>query len=71
MKKQIFVGGSLQEAADRFSEAWHKAERGEDFEAEDNINFTSWAALSSVLTEKRYELLRHLHQYPAKSSRVT
>jgi predicted transcriptional regulator len=70
MKKQIFVGGSLQEAANRFAEAWNKAERGEEFEAEDNVTFASWTALSSVMTEKRYELLRHLHQQPAKSIRA-
>jgi hypothetical protein len=34
MKKQIFIGGPLREAANRFADAWNKAERGEDFEAE-------------------------------------
>ena len=70
MKKQIFVGGSLQEAAKRFAEAWNRAESGEEFEAEDNVTFASWTALSSVMTEKRYEMLRHLHRQPAKSIRA-
>jgi predicted transcriptional regulator len=70
VKKQIVVGGSLQDAASRFAEAWNKAERGEEFEAEDNVTFASWSALSSVMTEKRYELLQHLHRQPAKSIRA-
>lgn len=70
MKKQIFVGGSLQDSARRVSEAWHRAERGETFEAEDNVTFTSWSALASVMTEKRYELLRHIHRRPAPSIRA-
>ncbi len=43
---------------------------GEVVETEDGITFTSWAALASVMTEKRYELLRHLHGHPAKSIRA-
>lgn len=69
MRKQIFVGGTLRDAAGRVSEAWHGAERGDSVEAEDNVTFTSWAALASVMTEKRYELLRHLHRKPAPSIR--
>lgn len=70
MKKQIFVGGSLRDAANRVSEAWHRAERGETVEAEDNVTFASWSALASAMTEKRYELLRHLHRHPAPSIRA-
>lgn len=70
MKKQIIVGGSLRDAAKRVSEAWHKAERGEAAEAEDNVTFASWSALASIMTEKRYELLRHLHRHPSPSIRA-
>jgi predicted transcriptional regulator len=70
MKKQIFVGGNLRDAARRVTNALHRAERGENVEAEDNITFVSWSALSSVMTDKRYELLRHLHQRPAESIRA-
>lgn len=70
MKKQVIVGGSLQEAAKRVAEAWNRAERGEAVEAQDNVTFVSWAALASVMTEKRYELLRHLHGHPAESIRA-
>lgn len=70
MKKQILVGGNLRDAAGRIAEAWHRAERGEPVEPEDNVTFTSWSALSSVMTEKRYELLRHLHRHPSPSIRA-
>lgn len=70
MKKQVIVGGSLQDAARRVSDAWHRAERGEAVETQDNVTFVSWSALASVMTEKRYELLRHLHSHPAESIRA-
>jgi predicted transcriptional regulator len=70
MKKQVLVGGSLREAAARVARVWHQAERGEPVEAEDTITFTSWSALAAVMTEKRYALLRHLHQHPAASIRA-
>jgi predicted transcriptional regulator len=70
MRKQVFVGGGLREAAKRVSEAWHRVENGKSSEAEDNVTFVSWSALASVMTNKRYELLRHLHQRPAESVRA-
>jgi predicted transcriptional regulator len=70
MKKQIIVGGTLRDAADRVADAWRRAERGEPVEAEDNVTFLSWSALASHMTEKRYELLRRLHKVPAVSIRA-
>lgn len=70
MKKQILVGGSLRDAAQRVADAWHRAEQGEQVELEDNITFVSWSALASVMSDRRYELLRHLHQHPANSIRA-
>jgi predicted transcriptional regulator len=70
MKKQMIVGGSLQDAGRRVADAWHRAERGEDVAPRDNVTFVSWSALASVMTDKRYELLRHLHGHPAASIRA-
>ncbi len=70
MKKQVTVGGSLKDAAARVADAWRRAERGEKVVAEDNITFLSWSALASHMTDKRYELLRHLHRHPAVSIRA-
>jgi predicted transcriptional regulator len=70
MSKTITVGGSLYDAAQRFKDTLHRAERGEDFEPIDTVTFLTWSALASVMTDKRFELLRHLRQYPAASIRA-
>ena len=70
VKKQVIVGGSLEAAAARVADAWHRAERGDKVEAQDNVTFLSWSALASQMTDKRYELLRHLHRRPAASIRA-
>ncbi len=69
-KRTIIVGGGLGEAARRVSEAWHRSERGETVEPEDNVTFVSWSALASVMSDKRHELLKHLHRHPAPSLRA-
>ncbi|MEZ5332211.1 MAG: hypothetical protein R2991_09215 [Thermoanaerobaculia bacterium] len=69
-KRTIIVGGSLDEAARRVAEAWHRAEGGEALEAEDNVTFVSWSALASAMSDKRHELLQHLHRHPAPSLRA-
>jgi predicted transcriptional regulator len=64
---KITVGGAIEdEAASRFVNAWHRAERGESFR-ERHLAFESWDALARVLTGKRMELLRYVHKCPAAS----
>lgn len=70
MKKTIIVGGTLRDAAARVAETWHRAERGEPLEPQDTITFQNWSALAAVMTERRYELLRHLHDQSAPSIRA-
>ena len=70
MKKQVLVGGSLSDAAQRVADAWHRAEQGGEVEAADTVTFVSWSALASVMSDRRYELLRHLHRHPAGSIRA-
>lgn len=69
-KRTLIVGGNLEEAAKRVAEAWHRAEEGERVEPEDNVTFVSWSALASVMSDKRHELLKHLHRHPAPSLRA-
>jgi len=69
MRKRIRVGGTLAEAAKRVAIAWNRASRGERVTTTDTVTFVSWSALASVMTERRYELLRHLHHHPARSIR--
>ena len=50
---KVTVGGDFEkEAAKRFVEAWHRAEKGEVFQ-ERRLSFESWDALTRVLTGKR------------------
>lgn len=54
---KITVGGDFEnEAARRFADAWHRAERGKSFR-ERYLAFESWRALSRILTYRQFELL--------------
>jgi predicted transcriptional regulator len=63
---EIHVGGGFDAMAERVARAWHRAERGETVR-EDHLTFASWGVLASVMTDKRLELLRHLHRSGAVS----
>src|SRR5437660_9207318 len=63
---KVIVGGSLEEDAAAFLDAWRRAERGERFD-ETVLAFESWEALASVMTGERYRLLRHVHIHPEPS----
>ncbi|MBI4185264.1 MAG: hypothetical protein HY521_14830 [Proteobacteria bacterium] len=67
---KITVGGAIEdEAARRFVDAWHRAERGEYFR-ERHMAFESWEALARVLTGKRMELLRYVRRHKVTSVRA-
>ena len=70
MKKQVFVGGTFDDVAARVLDVYERASRGEKVEPQDNVTFVSWGALSAVMTDKRHELLRHLHAHPTASIRA-
>jgi predicted transcriptional regulator len=63
---EIHVGENFDAIARRVADAWHRAERGEKVQ-ENHLTFMSWNALSSTMTTKRFELLRHLHRQPEVS----
>jgi hypothetical protein len=55
---KITVGGAMEEEASRqFIDAWHRAERGENFH-ERYWAFENWRAIVRVLTGKCMMLLR-------------
>ena len=62
----LHVGEDFDTVAKRVTDAWHRAERGEDVH-EHHVTFASWEALSSVMTKKRYELLRYVRRHPVRS----
>ena len=49
---RIIVGGSLEEDAAAFLDAWHRAERGESVD-ENVLAFESWKCLGAVIADKR------------------
>jgi len=69
-KVKVTVGGAFErEAARRFVEAWHRAERGERFQ-ERHLAFESWDGLARVLTDKRMQLLRYVRRHKVTSIRA-
>ena len=60
---QIIVGGSLEDDAGAFLDAWRRAQAGEAID-ERALVFESWDMLSSVLTGERFRLLKHVHAHP-------
>ena len=46
---KIILGGSLEEDAAAFLDAWHRTEQGEKVD-ENILAFESWEALASVMT---------------------
>ncbi|HEX3881830.1 MAG TPA: hypothetical protein VHW66_04170 [Stellaceae bacterium] len=63
---RVIVGGSLEEDAAAFVDAWRRTEGGANVE-ETVLAFESWEVLASVMTGERYRLLRHLHTHPEPS----
>ena len=63
---KVHVGDTVEDMGRRFSDAWRRAERGEQVN-ERHLSFDSFETLARILTPKRLELLRHLHRTPATS----
>jgi predicted transcriptional regulator len=65
-KLEVHVGGTFADTKRRVLAAVAKAEAG-PFEAEEHLTFSTWDTLVSVMTTKRFELLRQLHARPEAS----
>ena len=66
---KITVGGDvIDEARRHFVDAWHRAERGEDF-FERHLAFENRNALTRVLTTARAELIGFVRRHDATSVR--
>jgi predicted transcriptional regulator len=66
---QVHVGETMEDVGARFVDAWHRLERGEEVN-EKHVSFENWETMVRVLSPKRLELLRHIHQQPAKNIRA-
>ena len=69
-KLEIEIGTTLRDALTEFGNAWKAHESGKRVSASQKVSFVDWRAFSSVMTPKRYELIRHLRQEPAASVRA-
>ncbi len=63
----MIVGGSVEDDAVAFLDAWHRAERSEGRSRRRVLAFESREGLAQVMTGERYRLLRHLHERPEPS----
>lgn len=64
---KVIIGGSLEDDAADFLDAWKRTELGETVTPQSVLAFESWEALSTVLTTERFRLLRHIHAHPGVS----
>lgn len=60
---KVHVGDGTADFANRFTDAWRRAERGETVD-ERHLSFDSFEAMARVLTPGRLVLLRRLHRHP-------
>jgi predicted transcriptional regulator len=67
---EIEVGKTLRGALAEVGASWKAAEAGQMVEPSRRLCFVDWAALCSVLTPKRYELIRHLRRQPEAGIRA-
>lgn len=67
-KVQVHVG-SLQDMGQRFADAWHRTEAGA-LAAETHVTFLNLDAMLATLSPRRLELLRHVRQHGATSTRA-
>ena len=65
---KVHVGTTIKEMGERFVDAWHRAEAGEDIH-ERHVSFESMDMLARTLTAKRIETIRALRREKAHSVR--
>lgn len=63
---QVHIGETFADAKRRILDAVARAEAG-PFEPEEHLNFETWETLTSLMTSKRFALLRQLHARPEAS----
>jgi predicted transcriptional regulator len=65
-KLEVHVGDALEDAGRRFIDAWHRLEKGKKVR-ERHLSFESLEGLLSLLTPKRWELLKYVHGHSVRS----
>ena len=64
---KIIVGGSAEDDAADFLDAWKRGEPGERLPEPRVLGLQSWDGLRAALTGVRLGLLRHVHAHPGLS----
>lgn len=65
-KLNVHVSGRFEDSKKHILDAVAQAKSGK-LVKEDHLTFASWDALASVMTTKRFEMLRYLHHNPQAS----
>jgi predicted transcriptional regulator len=65
-KVNVHVGSTFSDTKRRVLQAVEAAANG-PVESQTHINFPNWNALARVMSPKRFEILRHVHDQPAAS----
>jgi predicted transcriptional regulator len=68
-KLEIHVGDALEDTGRRFIDAWRRLENGKKVR-EQHVSFESLEGLLSLLTPKRWELLKYVDDHPVRSIRA-
>lgn len=68
-KLEVHVGDALEDTGRRFVDAWHRLENGKRVR-ERHLSFESLESLLSILTPKRWELLKYVHSHSVRSIRA-
>jgi predicted transcriptional regulator len=68
-KLEVHVGDALEDTGRRFINAWHRLENGKRVR-ERHLSFESLEGLLSLLTPKRWELLKYVHSHSVRSVRA-
>lgn len=58
--------GDIDDMGKRFIDAWKRLENGQQVE-ERHLSFFSLDAMMATLSQKRLEILKHLHRHPEKN----
>jgi len=66
---EVHVGDALEDTGRRFIDAWHRLEKGKRVRKR-HLSFESLEGLLSLLTPKRWELLRYVHSHQVRSIRA-
>jgi predicted transcriptional regulator len=68
-KLEVHAGDALEDTGRRFIDAWRRLENGKRVR-ERHLSFESLEGLLSLLTPKRWELLKYVHGHSVRSVRA-